>query len=366
MTHGPHHPPTAWPWPSPRGCRRGATDGAHHSHRHGGATNPDGSLGPARPRPGTAASATPSSRTDASTRPRTPIPGFLLKRGRYTKFDAPDAVVQTVPFGINNRGVIVGKFTTADGVDHGFRRDARGTVHHHRRPRRRRDPAHQDQRPRPDRRVHSDTSPDLGDRPDSDPTAPTFKLRGFLLDRHGRFTRLDFPGSRSGQARSINDRGQVVGEYQDTAGSYHGYVWERGGFRTIDAPGAAGTSLFDSNDRGQLLGIRLQLDGTIRGFLLDRGRFTTFDGPGGPVTYAVGINEAGQIVGLSFDPADLTTISGFLRDARGRLSAINRPGAISTAPFGINNRGQIVGLAQAPGAAPGRQPEGHPPMGRMA
>lgn len=71
-------------------------------------------------------------------------------------------------------------------------------------------------------------------------------------------------------------------------------------------------------------------------------------------------------MGFSFDPADLTTISGFLRDARGRLSAINRPGAISTAPFGINNRGQIVGLAQAPGAAPGRQPEGHPPMGRMA
>jgi hypothetical protein len=113
---------------------------------------PTGVSAPARPRPGTAASATPSSRTDASTRPRTPIPGFLLKRGRYTKFDAPDAVVQTVPFGINNRGVIVGKFTTADGVDHGFRRDARGTVHHHRRPRRRRDPAHQDQRPRPDRR----------------------------------------------------------------------------------------------------------------------------------------------------------------------------------------------------------------------
>jgi probable HAF family extracellular repeat protein len=52
--------------------------------------------------------------------------------------------------------------------------------------------------------------------------------RGFLLDRSGRFTRLDFPGSRSSQARSINDRGQVVGEYQDTAGSYHGYVWGSG------------------------------------------------------------------------------------------------------------------------------------------
>jgi YD repeat-containing protein len=177
MTHGPHHPPTAWPWPSPRGCRRGATDGAHHSHRHGGATNPDGSLGPARPRPGTAASATPSSRTDASTRPRTPIPGFLLKRGRYTKFDAPDAVVQTVPFGINNRGVIVGKFTTADGVDHGFRRDARG-----------------------------------------------------------RFTTIDVPGAAATQLTKINDRGQIVG-YTAAPTATDPFLAGARGFLLARAPG---------------------------------------------------------------------------------------------------------------------------------
>jgi probable HAF family extracellular repeat protein len=304
-------------------------------------------------------------------RASSPAPGFLLERGRFTTVAIPPRLAATAPqgigpMGINDRGQIVGEYIDDRAVSRGFLLDRSGRFTRIDVPGAKGTNATKINNRGQIVGVYSDTSPDLGDRPDSDPTAPTFKLRGFLLDRHGRFTRLDFPGSRSSQARSINDRGQVVGEYQDTAGSYHGYVWERGGFRTIDAPGAAGTSLFDSNDRGQLLGIRLQLDGTIRGFLLDRGRFTTFDGPGGPVTYAVGINEAGQIVGFSFDPADLTTISGFLRDARGRLSAINRPGAISTAPFGINNRGQIVGLAQAPGAAPGRQPEGHPPMGRMA
>ena len=201
MTHGPHHPPTAWPWPSPRGCRRGATDGAHHSHRHGGATNPDGSLGPARPRPGTAASATPSSRTDASTRPRTPISGFLLKRGRYTKFDAPDAVVQTVPFGINNRGVIVGKFTTADGVDHGFRRDARG-----------------------------------------------------------RFTTIDVPGAAATQLTKINDRGQIAGFTLDdpvTLAGARGFLLARGvggPFTPVDVPGAPRNLVRGLNDRGQLVG----------------------------------------------------------------------------------------------------------------
>jgi hypothetical protein len=46
-----------------------------------------------------ASTPTPVSATAAAagTGPRTPAPGFLLKRGRYTRFDAPDAVQQTVP-----------------------------------------------------------------------------------------------------------------------------------------------------------------------------------------------------------------------------------------------------------------------------
>jgi hypothetical protein len=43
-------------------------------------------------------------RDGSSSRPRTPVPGFLLERGRYTRFDAPGAVQQTNALGINNRG----------------------------------------------------------------------------------------------------------------------------------------------------------------------------------------------------------------------------------------------------------------------
>jgi hypothetical protein len=33
-----------------------------------------------------------------------PFPGFLLDRGRYTSFEAPDPDVQLIPLGINNAG----------------------------------------------------------------------------------------------------------------------------------------------------------------------------------------------------------------------------------------------------------------------
>jgi hypothetical protein len=37
--------------------------------------------------------------------------------------------------------------------------------------------------------------------------------RGFLLDR-GKFTRIDVPGALSTEAVGINDRRQVVGQYE--------------------------------------------------------------------------------------------------------------------------------------------------------
>jgi probable HAF family extracellular repeat protein len=151
--------------------------------------------------------------------------GFLLERGRFTRIDVPGSK-GTNAAKINNRGQIVG--------------------------------------------VYSDTSPDLGDRPDSDPTDPNYKLRGFLLDKHGRLTRIDFPGARSSQAVGINDRGQVVGEYKDAAGKFHGYLWDKGRFTTIDVPGATATSAFGINNRGQILFIYEDDRSPFRGAVLSR------------------------------------------------------------------------------------------------
>lgn len=52
-----------------------------------------------------------------STRPRTAVPGFLLDRGRYLKFDAPQAGTETAPGAINNRGQLVGFYENLDAPD---------------------------------------------------------------------------------------------------------------------------------------------------------------------------------------------------------------------------------------------------------
>jgi probable HAF family extracellular repeat protein len=52
--------------------------------------------------------------------------GFLLDNGVFTPIDAPGAVLGTAPYGINNRGQIVGAYVYADGTGQGFLLDNGG------------------------------------------------------------------------------------------------------------------------------------------------------------------------------------------------------------------------------------------------
>src|SRR4029453_12819425 len=62
------------------------------------------------------------------------------------------------------------------------------------------------------------------------------RLHGFFRDKKGTYTLLDFPGATLTEAVGINDDGQVVGEYGDSAGRSHGFFWDAGLFLTIDVP----------------------------------------------------------------------------------------------------------------------------------
>jgi hypothetical protein len=94
---------------------------------------------------------------------------FIYKDGHYTTFDAPNAAVYGTQInGLNNKGIAAGPYSDADGRTHGF------------------------------------------------------ILRG------DHFTTVDYPGAAHSEINSINDRGDIVGDWYSEDGTIaHGYIGKR-------------------------------------------------------------------------------------------------------------------------------------------
>jgi hypothetical protein len=112
-------------------------------------------------------------------------------------------------------------------------------------------------------------------------------VRGFLLDKRGRFTKINPPGAKGTQPQGINNRGQIVGKYSNTTGAVsengakvRGFLLDRGHYLRLDFPGAVTGQAFDINDRGQIVGEYQDTDGHFHGDVWERGRFRTL--PTGP------------------------------------------------------------------------------------
>jgi YD repeat-containing protein len=263
------------------------------------------------------------------------------ERGRLTTFDAPGALTQTVPIGLNNRGQIVGSYDRPDGP-HGFMRDERGrftTIDF---------PGAQETEAA---RIN-DRGQIVGIYGQTDSGSGGFDPRGFLFDR-GEFTAIDLPDARSTSPSGIDNAGRIAGSYVDVAGAMHGFVRDPdGAIATIDVPGAVATQIVDLNDRGETAGLYVDAEGVVRGFRRDQGgTVTTIARTGatppaspsialGPIAY--GINNRGQVVGAYRD--DQFQIYGFQFDDRG-FSAIRPPGARGESyATDIDDRGRIIGL----------------------
>jgi hypothetical protein len=181
-------------------------------------------------------------------------------------------------------------------------------------------------------------------------------------------------------AVGLNDRGDVVGAYMDENWTRHGFLLDkRGVLTTIDFSEAGGTWLCGINESGVIVGYGLYSDST-RGFTWTDGVFSkiaigSFD------DYIGGINARGDFVGeadgqLLVCVKGTCTIVGDLVagavyvqgngiNAKGdatasfydaanvqhglllkgsSVSPLDFPGKTATAPIGINNAGVIVGV----------------------
>jgi uncharacterized membrane protein len=166
------------------------------------------------------------------------------------------------------------------------------------------------------------------------------RLQGFLRkDGNGNTITLVVPKSTLTEAVGLNDADDVVGDYRDRNGVFHGFFYRQGTYRSFDFPSGGDTGASGINNLGQIVGC-YSLCG--HGFVYDphTSSFITIDVPGSIMTQARDINDSGQIVGVY--SSDGIHARSFLYDRNG-FTSIDVPGVFGTSVNGINNFGHIVG-----------------------
>jgi len=159
-------------------------------------------------------------------------------------------------------------------------------------------------------------------------------------------TTFDYPGTGNQTLpQKINERGDVVGVFIDSAGVTRGFIrFSDGSFSApiVDPNDTSGfTEGRGINNSRTVAGDYLISDGTIHSFFLSDGIFTNYDLPGTVQTNFLGINELGDVVG-GFDPDGSGVFQGFILDHSGTVTAFSVPGAASTFAYELNNSKKLL------------------------
>lgn len=187
--------------------------------------------------------------------------GVLYSNGTYTTFNDPFATSDTNAFGINNAGQIVGYYSGSGGT-HGFLYDPSIG-------------------PLTDPKAWTTLDDPLVD---SSQITTAFGINntgevvgtyyndgqhGFLY-AGGNYTTIDDPLGTFTQLDGINDAGQIVGEFYYN-GNWHGFLYSNGTYTTLDNPAGAGqfgTVITGINNIGTLVGTYDDSNGTEHGFVI--------------------------------------------------------------------------------------------------
>jgi probable HAF family extracellular repeat protein len=110
-----------------------------------------------------------------------------------------------------------------------------------------------------------------------------------FIDTKGVFTNFDDPNGTFTSGYGINDWGQVVGPYYDSAGNGYGFLYTNGHFTTIQDPNAAmlGTEPFAINDLGQIVGWYYDAQYNIHSFIATPNLFSFATNAAAPLADAV-------------------------------------------------------------------------------
>jgi uncharacterized membrane protein len=165
---------------------------------------------------------------------------------------------------------------------------------------------------------------------------------GFVY-KNGKFTDIPGPaGALDVGASGINDKGQIVGTFQDVNG-VHGFLLIGKTYTTLDEPEAVGfTAATGTNDHGKVT-VYWQ-DGNLvsHASVYKGGVYTTVDVPNATGSAAFDIDNGGDIV---YGWTDATTTHGALLH-NGTYYQVDFPGALASDAHGINDKHTIIGNCQ--------------------
>ena len=255
----------------------------------------------------------------------------LAQTYSFQTLDDPSGAKATTPTGINDLGQVVGTYTDASSVDHGF--TYTGGVFS-------------------DFSVPGSSATFLSyGINDSGAIVGTYTGNHGFIYSGGMLTTLDDPSAGAGTfARGINNAGMVVGYYARSGGVTIAFSYAAGTY----------TDTLVNSDNTRYYGVNNL--GTATGYLPYETGYNAFnqDSNGGGEVYAYdhfgistqsfGINDGldGDVnsVGQYTDSSGVT--HGFFELGSNDLSTIDVPGAFATTVYGINNSYEIVGTYTTP------------------
>jgi len=253
---------------------------------------------------------------------------------RFTTVNVPGAT-QTIPGGVNNSGVMVGQYFDNSGAAHGYILNGKKLT------------------------TLDDPNGTSSDAISVNPNGSiavagsyinsTGKQEGFLYKR-GKFTDVPGPtGALVSSAFGINDKGEIVGFYEDSTRIVHGFLLKGKTYTTLDVPGATSTFAAGINGKGIIVLQWLDSKGAMESSLYNGKTYRTIDVPGAAASYVQNINAAGDAI---FGWMDSSGIAHGALLHGGKYYKFDDPKAVQTYPGGINDRHLIVGAYQVKSNGP--------------
>lgn len=162
---------------------------------------------------------------------------------------------------------------------------------------------------------------------------------------------LRVPGAASARVAALNNRGQVLGNWNAVGGMARGVIWHKGRARDLGiVPGMLATIHTDINDAGYVTVYARQEEAfssylrAANGSLRALGSLPVDN----PITEAVAINNRNQITGGSGEFVFPELQYRAFLWSRGAMRELVGFGALPTRGLDINDRGQVTGFASIP------------------